>query len=76
VTVVTVAIGLIAGLVLFAVTLIVITYSSAWIADVTGHFRTLFVRQPHSRAFRVARWLIAGLVTIGAVDAVVLEALL
>jgi hypothetical protein len=76
VTAVTIAMALIVGLVLFALTLIVITYSSAWVADVTGHFRTLFVRQPHSRAFRVARWIIAGLVTIGAVDAVVLESLL
>lgn len=64
------------GLVLFAVTLMVITYSSAWIADVTGQFRTLFVRQPYSRVFRVARWGAAGLVTVGVVDAIVLEALL
>jgi hypothetical protein len=76
VTVFAIVVAVIVGLLLFAVTLIVITYSSAWVADVTGHFRTLFVRQPLSRAFRAARWLVAALVSIGAVDAVVLEALL
>lgn len=64
------------GLVLFAMTLIVITFCSAWVADLTGHFRTLFVRQPTRGAFRVARYAAAGLVTVGVVDALVLEALL
>lgn len=75
-TVVAVAIALVVGLVLFALTLLVVTFSSAWVADVTGHFRTLFVLQPHSRAFRIVRWVIAGLVTLGTIDAVVLESLL
>lgn len=75
-TLLAIAAALSLGLVLFALTLLLLTYSSAWIADVTGHFRTLFVRQPYSLAFRIVRWVVAGAVTAAAVDVVVLEAFL
>lgn len=75
-TAIVILLAILAGLLLFVLSLVFITYASAWVADVTGHFRTLFVRQPYSRAFRVARWGMAGLVSVAVVDALVLEALL
>ena len=42
-----------------------LTYASAFVADITGHFRTLFIQKPYRQAFRLVRWLVAGLAAIG-----------
>lgn len=53
------------GLIAFVLLLGTITYSSAFVADITGKFRLLFIQKPHAQAFRLLRWLIAGAATLG-----------
>ncbi len=48
------------GIVAFAIALFALTYSTAFVADVTGHFRLLFIQRPYQQLFRAVRWLLAG----------------
>ena len=59
-----------AGIVLFGVVLLVLTYTSAFVADITGLFRLLFIQKPYRQLFRLVRWLVAGTVAIGVVAAI------
>jgi hypothetical protein len=52
------------GAIVFTASLVIITYASAWLADVTGVFRLLFIKRPYSQAFRLARWASAGVTTL------------
>ena len=53
------------GVVVFGATLFALTYSSAFVADVTGYFRLLFIQRPYQQVFRLVRWLLAAAATIG-----------
>jgi hypothetical protein len=59
-----------AGIALFGILLLVLTYASALVADVTGMFRLLFIQKPYRQLFRLVRWLVAGAVAIGIVAAI------
>ena len=41
------------GVVVFGATLFALTYSSAFVADVTGYFRLLFIQRPYQQVFRL-----------------------
>jgi hypothetical protein len=58
------------GLVVFALVLLVITYASAFVADVTGMFRVLFIQKPYRQAFRLVRWLLAAVAAAGVFAAI------
>jgi hypothetical protein len=51
--------SLASGLAAFTITLPILTLFSAWVADVTGQFRPLFISKPGSLIFRVLRWCTA-----------------
>ncbi len=53
------------GVVVFGVTLLALTYSSAFVADITGSFRLLFIQRPYQQLFRLFRWLLAAAATVG-----------
>ena len=53
------------GVAVFGVALFTLTYTSAFVADVTGQFRLLFIQKPYRGMFRLVRWLIAALATLG-----------
>ena len=53
------------GVVVFGLALLALTYSSAFVADVTGSFRLLFIQRPYRQAFRLARWAIAAVAALG-----------
>lgn len=53
------------GIAVFGLALFALTYSSAFVADITGFFRLLFIQKPYRQAFRLVRWLIAALATLG-----------
>jgi len=53
------------GLIVFGATLLALTYSTAFVADVTGHFRLLFIQRPYRQVFRLVRWLLAAAATMG-----------
>ena len=59
-----------AGIGIFGVLLLVLTYTSAFVADITGAFRLLFIQKPYRQLFRLLRWLLAGAVAIGIVTAI------
>jgi hypothetical protein len=61
---------IVAGIAVFAVALFALTYTSAFVADITGTFRLLFIQKPYRQLFRLARWLLAGAVAIGIVAAI------
>jgi hypothetical protein len=58
------------GVVVFAATLLLITYASAFVADITGAFRLLFIQRPYRQLFRLVRWLLAGLAAAGVLAAI------
>lgn len=47
------------ALVVFVLALAGLTFVTAYVADVTGHFRTLFVTSPCRQIFCVCRWVAA-----------------
>lgn len=53
------------GVVVFGVLLLALTYSTALVADITGHFRLLFIQRPYQQLFRLFRWLVAAAATLG-----------
>lgn len=53
------------GIAVFGLSLFALTYSSAFVADITGYFRLLFIQKPYRQAFRLVRWLIAAFATLG-----------
>ena len=53
------------GIAVFGIALFTLTYSTAFVADITGQFRLLFIQKPYRGLFRLARWLIAALAMIG-----------
>ena len=53
------------GIAVFGIALFALTYSTAFVADITGLFRLLFIQKPYRRVFRLVRWLIAALAAIG-----------
>jgi len=53
------------GVAVFGLALFALTYSSAFVADVTGFFRLLFIQKPYRQAFRLVRWLIAAIAALG-----------
>lgn len=59
-----------AGIAVFGILLLVLTYTSAFFADITGLFRLLFIQKPYRQLFRLLRWLLAGAVAIGIVAAI------
>lgn len=54
----------------FVVALTVFTFAAAWVADVTGMFRTLYIKRPYRQMFRATRWGAAGAVTLLVADMV------
>lgn len=58
------------GIAVFALVLLGLTYVCAYIADITGAFRLLFIQKPHAQAFRLVRWLLAGAATAGVLAAI------
>lgn len=62
--------GIVLGVAAFVVVLFSLTFASAFIADITGAFRLLFVQNPYRRAFRVLRWLLAAAAATVAVLAI------
>ena len=62
--------ALFSGLIVFVLCLAVLTFSTAWLADVTGLFRLLFIARPTRLAFRVLRWLVAGAAAVAVVAAI------
>lgn len=58
------------GIAVFALTLLSLTYTCAYVADITGAFRLLFIQKPHSQIFRLVRWLLAGAATVGVLAAI------
>jgi hypothetical protein len=56
--------SLASGLAAFCVTLPILTLASAWLADVTGQFRPLFISKPGSLIFRILRWCTALLLAV------------
>lgn len=51
-------------LISFVVGLLVLTYASAWLADLTGTFKTLYVKRPYRQLFQVVRWGVAGMLAL------------
>jgi hypothetical protein len=52
--------AIVTALATFALALMALTYASAFVADITGSFRLLFIQKPYRQAFRAVRWLVAG----------------
>lgn len=50
--------------------LLVLTYSSALVADRAGLFRLLFIQRLHRSIFRFARWAAAALAAAGVLAAI------
>jgi len=53
------------ALAVFGVLLAALTYFSALLADITGHFPLLFIHKPQRQLFRLLRWVVAAAVTAG-----------
>ena len=53
------------GVLVFGVSLFAVTYSTAFVADVTGNFRLLFIQGPYRNAFRLLRYLLACAAALG-----------
>ena len=49
----------IAGVAVFCIVLPLLTFFTAWAADVTGLFRVLFIHKPTRLVFRILRWALA-----------------
>lgn len=58
------------AMVVFGMALLALTYSTALVADVTGHFRLLFIQRPHQQVFRAVRWLVAATAAFGVLAAI------
>ena len=58
------------GAAVFGLALPVLTYASAFVADITGCFRLLFIQKPYRGLFRLVRWLLAALVAVGILAAI------
>jgi hypothetical protein len=56
---------IVTGVVVFGVSLFALTYSTAFVADVTGYFRLLFIQRPYQQVFRLVRWLLAAAAALG-----------
>jgi hypothetical protein len=49
---------------------VALTYSTAFVADVTGYFRLLFIQRPYRQAFRLLRWLVAAVAAVSVLGAI------
>jgi len=58
------------GVMVFGVALLALTYSTAFVADVTGYFRLLFIQRPYRQAFRLLRWLVAAVAAVSVLGAI------
>ena len=58
------------GIGVFTGALLLLTYTSAFVADRTGTFRLLFILSPYWQLFRLFRWLLAGAAALGVVAAI------
>lgn len=61
---------IVVGAGVFAIALLLLTYGSALVADLTGLFHLLFIKRPHRSIFRFVRWLIAAAATFGILSAI------